>query len=98
MRFRSTVGPPPPDHGALLISQAPSLYIIGFRRAVMNRVFSGIQPTGDIHIGNYVGALRQWVSLVGEYDCIYSVVDYHAITVQYERERWGKGRSTRPSY
>lgn len=50
----------------------------------MNRVFSGIQPTGDIHIGNYVGALKQWVSLVGEYDCIYSVVDYHAITVEYE--------------
>ena len=50
----------------------------------MNRVFSGIQPTGDIHIGNYVGALRQWVSLVDQYDCIYSVVDYHAITVEYE--------------
>ena len=44
----------------------------------MKRVFSGIQPTGDIHIGNYVGALRQWVRLAEEYDCIYSVVDYHA--------------------
>lgn len=50
----------------------------------MDRVFSGIQPTGDIHIGNYVGALRQWVSLVGQYECVYSVVDYHAITVEYE--------------
>ncbi len=50
----------------------------------MKRVFSGIQPTGDIHIGNYVGALRQWVSLLDEYHCIYSVVDYHAITVEYE--------------
>ena len=50
----------------------------------MSRVFSGIQPTGDIHIGNYVGALRQWVSLMDEYECIYSVVDYHAITVEYE--------------
>ena len=50
----------------------------------MKRVFSGIQPTGDIHIGNYVGALRQWVSLMEEYDCIYSVVDYHAVTVEYE--------------
>ena len=50
----------------------------------MKRVFSGIQPTGDIHIGNYVGALRQWVSLVEEYHCIYSVVDYHAVTVEYE--------------
>jgi tryptophanyl-tRNA synthetase len=52
----------------------------------MDRVFSGIQPTGDIHIGNYVGALRQWVSLIEHYECIYSVVDYHAITVEYEPE------------
>lgn len=50
----------------------------------MKRVFSGIQPTGDIHIGNYVGALRQWVTLVEEYHCIYSVVDYHAVTVEYD--------------
>ena len=52
----------------------------------MKRVFSGIQPTGDIHIGNYVGALRQWVTLIDEYDCIYSVVDYHAITVEYRTD------------
>ncbi len=44
-------------------------------------VFSGIQPTGNIHIGNYLGALRNWVALQGEYDCIYCVVDLHAITV-----------------
>jgi tryptophanyl-tRNA synthetase len=50
----------------------------------MDRVFSGIQPTGDIHIGNYVGALRQWVALVDKYECVYSVVDYHAIIVEYE--------------
>jgi tryptophanyl-tRNA synthetase len=50
----------------------------------VKRVFSGIQPTGDIHVGNYVGALRQWAALVDEYDCIYSVVDYHAVTVEYE--------------
>jgi tryptophanyl-tRNA synthetase len=48
-----------------------------------SRVFSGIQPTGDIHIGNYVGALRQWVSLTDKYECVYGVVDYHAITVEY---------------
>jgi tryptophanyl-tRNA synthetase len=52
----------------------------------MRRVFSGIQPTGDIHIGNYVGAIRQWVSLVEEYECIYGVVDYHAITVEYDTD------------
>ncbi len=50
----------------------------------MKRIFSGIQPTGDIHIGNYVGALRQWVALMNDYDCVYSVVDYHAITIEYD--------------
>jgi tryptophanyl-tRNA synthetase len=50
----------------------------------MDRIFSGIQPSGEIHIGNYVGAIRNWVRLVDRYDCIYSVVDYHAITIEYE--------------
>lgn len=44
-------------------------------------VFSGIQPTGNIHIGNYLGALRNWVALQANYDCTYCVVDLHAITV-----------------
>lgn len=50
----------------------------------MKRIFSGIQPSGEIHIGNYVGAIRNWVRLVDEYDCIYCVVDYHALTVEYD--------------
>jgi tryptophanyl-tRNA synthetase len=58
----------------------------------MGRVFSGIQPTGDIHIGNYVGALRQWVSLMELHECVYAVVDYHAITVEYDRSAMA-GRS-----
>ncbi|MDH3306877.1 MAG: tryptophan--tRNA ligase [Acidimicrobiia bacterium] len=48
------------------------------------RVFSGIQPTGEIHIGNYLGALRNWVALQEDYDAIYCVVDMHAITVPYD--------------
>ncbi|MDR2609914.1 MAG: tryptophan--tRNA ligase [Clostridiales Family XIII bacterium] len=44
------------------------------------RVFSGVQPTGNIHIGNYLGALRQFVQLQDENDCIYCIVDLHAIT------------------
>jgi len=52
----------------------------------MKRIFSGIQPTGDIHLGNYVGAIRNWVYLTQEYDCIFCVVDYHAITVEYPVE------------
>jgi tryptophanyl-tRNA synthetase len=47
-------------------------------------VFSGIQPTGDLHIGNYLGALRNWVKLQDSYDAIYCVVDLHAITVPYD--------------
>ena len=63
----------------------------------MARVFSGIQPTGDIHIGNYVGALKQWVSLAKEYECIYSVVDYHAITVEYEPDEMAERTFNTPS-
>jgi tryptophanyl-tRNA synthetase len=48
------------------------------------RIFSGIQPTGIIHLGNYVGAIQQWVKLMHDYDCIYCIVDYHAITIEYE--------------
>jgi tryptophanyl-tRNA synthetase len=50
----------------------------------MDRIFSGIQPTGEIHIGNYVGAIRNWAQLVDHYECIYCVVDYHAITIEYD--------------
>jgi tryptophanyl-tRNA synthetase len=51
---------------------------------VSKRLFSGIQPSGDIHIGNYLGAMRNWVDLVPQFECIYCIVDYHAITVPYE--------------
>ena len=47
-------------------------------------VFSGIQPTGNLHIGNYLGALRNWVDLQNDYDTIYCVVDMHATTVPYD--------------
>jgi tryptophanyl-tRNA synthetase len=45
------------------------------------RIFSGAQPTGNLHIGNYLGALRNWVALQHEYDSIFCVVDLHAVTV-----------------
>jgi tryptophanyl-tRNA synthetase len=48
------------------------------------RVFSGIQPTGTLHIGNYLGAIRNWVDLQHDHDCIYCVVDYHAITIDVD--------------
>jgi len=52
----------------------------------MKRVFSGIQPSGQPHLGNYAGALMNWVRLQEEYECIYSVVDYHAVTQPYEKD------------
>lgn len=50
----------------------------------MKRVLSGIQPTGELHIGNYFGAIKKWVSLQESYECFYLIVDYHAITVDFE--------------
>lgn len=46
----------------------------------MKRIFSGAQPTGEIHLGNYLGALRNWIELQREYDSFYCIVDLHAIT------------------
>lgn len=50
----------------------------------MKRIFSGIQPSGEIHIGNYLGAIQNWVELLDSYDAIFCIVDYHAITVEYD--------------
>ena len=49
--------------------------------AFKERVFSGVQPTGNLHLGNYLGAITKFVALQDRYDCIYCVVDLHAITV-----------------
>ncbi|AXK82169.1 tryptophan--tRNA ligase [Pseudolabrys taiwanensis] len=52
--------------------------------AFKERVFSGVQPTGNLHLGNYLGAITKFVALQDNYDCIYCVVDMHAITVWQE--------------
>jgi tryptophanyl-tRNA synthetase len=49
----------------------------------MLRIFSGIQPSGELHIGNYLGAVKNWVSLQRDNTCFFCIVDYHAITVSY---------------
>ena len=59
----------------------------------MKTVFSGIQPSGELHLGNYLGAVRNWVALQDQYRCIFCVVDYHAITQDYD----AKGMSARVS-
>ena len=50
----------------------------------MPRIFSGIQPTGELHIGNYLGAVKNWVALQRQYESFFCIVDYHAITVPYD--------------
>jgi tryptophanyl-tRNA synthetase len=50
----------------------------------MPRVFSGIQPSGDLHLGNYFGALINWVGMQETHDCVYCIVDMHAITVDHD--------------
>jgi tryptophanyl-tRNA synthetase len=53
----------------------------------MKRVLSAIQPTGDIHYGNYFGAVKNWVRLQEQYQCVYGVVDYHAMTMPYNPKK-----------
>jgi len=52
----------------------------------MTRVFSGIQPSGELHIGNYLGAVKNWVALQHEHESIFCIVNYHAITIPYAAE------------
>lgn len=51
---------------------------------IKERVFSGMQPTGSLHLGNYLGAMLQWIELQKTHECMYCVVDMHAITVWQE--------------
>ena len=51
----------------------------------MPRIFSGIQPSGELHIGNWLGAVQNWVTLQQSYDCLYCIVDLHAITGKYDQ-------------
>jgi tryptophanyl-tRNA synthetase len=53
----------------------------------MPRIFSGIQPSGELHIGNYLGAVKNWVHLQKVHPSIFCIVDYHAITVAYDPEQ-----------
>jgi tryptophanyl-tRNA synthetase len=51
---------------------------------VKKRIFSGVQPTGNLHLGNYLGAIKNWVNLQNDISSIFSIVDLHAITVPQE--------------
>jgi len=51
------------------------------------KIFSGIRPTGELHIGNYIGAIKQWIDLQESNECIYCIVDLHAITTPYSPKK-----------
>jgi len=53
-------------------------------------IFSGIQPSGELHLGNYLGAVRNWVALQSSYRCFYCIVDYHAITQPFDPTQMGR--------
>jgi tryptophanyl-tRNA synthetase len=63
-----------------------------YNAAVASLVFSGIQPTGVLHLGNYLGAVRRWAALdeAEGPDCLFCIVDYHAITVDHDPARLGQ--------
>jgi tryptophanyl-tRNA synthetase len=52
--------------------------------ASRQRAFSGIQPSGEIHVGNYLGAIKNWAAMLDEYECFFCIVDYHAVTIDYD--------------
>jgi tryptophanyl-tRNA synthetase len=58
----------------------------------MSRIFSGIQPSGELHIGNYLGAVKNWVKLQHEHETIICIVDYHAIIAAYDPEQLRRRR------
>ena len=58
----------------------------------MSRILSGIQPSGELHIGNYLGAVKNWVALQHEHESLFCVVDLHAITVQYDPDELRRRR------
>jgi tryptophanyl-tRNA synthetase len=58
----------------------------------MNRIFSGIQPTGNLHLGNYLGAIRNWVGLQDDFESIYCIVDLHAVTLPQDPDELRRNR------
>ncbi|HFC36076.1 MAG TPA: tryptophan--tRNA ligase, partial [Candidatus Moranbacteria bacterium] len=55
-----------------------------------SRIFSGIQPSGNLHLGNYLGAIKSWVEMQNDYKSIFCIVDLHAITVPQKPDELNK--------
>ena len=54
------------------------------------KIFSGIRPSGNIHLGNYFGAIKQWIELQKDNECVFCIVDLHAITTPYDSKELRK--------
>ena len=81
--YRSDQG----QNGVFVLHQLVRLTIYppeSYKQGTMETVFSGIQPSGELHLGNYLGAVRNWVALQDKYHCFFCIVDYHAITQDYD--------------
>jgi tryptophanyl-tRNA synthetase len=63
------------------------LTLVQFMTMQQQRILSGIQPTGQMHLGNYLGAMRHWVALQHDYQCFFMLADMHAITVPHDPEK-----------
>ena len=65
----------------------PGILMTDTSQPKKGRILSGMRPTGKLHLGNYVGALRNWVGLQDEYDCFFFIADWHALTTDYADTR-----------
>src|ERR1044072_4663923 len=75
---------PPYTSFSTVTSKLPKIKNYSRSPTMKTRVFSGMQPTGNLHIGNYLGALKNWVRIQNDYECIFCIVDLHAITLYQE--------------
>ena len=67
---------------AATAAAAPNTHLAPYRaKGLKGRILSGVQPTGNLHLGNYLGAIRNWVQLQKDFDCIFCIVDLHALTL-----------------
>ncbi|CAK7335978.1 unnamed protein product [Dovyalis caffra] len=82
------------SHFLILSNSSPRL-----SSSSMKRIVSGVQPTGSIHLGNYLGAIKNWIALQNTYDTLFFIVDLHAITLPYDtRELFKATRDTAALY
>ena len=66
---------------SIQVNQRTKPEVSNMSQSVKKRVFSGVQPTGNLHLGNYLGAIRNWAASQAEYDNIFCIVDLHALTL-----------------